>query len=207
MGIRGEMGKAFAVTSRQAARALEHPTSRHVLLELAKGERSLGELAQILSLSLSLLSYHIERLREFGLIAITSQRRRAGRALKVYRAVAKQFFVPAHLASSLPSRALLEELRQALEKDRGRRKSTGMVYFVDVNGRRRIEPVGPSDSPSVFEAWMILPMDPDRAVEFGAELRDLMARYGGRKDSRARPFLVYCAFARRSVPRNRSIVH
>ncbi len=193
------MLRKFTITSMRAAAALERPTSRHILLALVAGERTLSELSQTLKLSLSLLTYHVDRLCRLDLVEIVGKTRRAGRPLKRYRAVAKQFFVPANLASRSPSNALVEELRNALERDRSRRKSTCTLYLIDDSGGRRMQRVGEAASGSAFEAWTILPMDAHGAENFANDLRALIEKYAGRKGGKAQPFLVHCAFARRML--------
>ena len=193
------MNRKFTITSMRGAAALEHSTSRHILLELVAGERTLSELSQILNLSLSLLIYHVGRLRRLDLIEIIGETRRAGRPRKRYRAVAKQFFVPASLASSSPNNALVEELRSVLERDRMRRKSAGTLYLIEDSGRPVMRRVGEAASVRAFEAWIVLPMDAQRAENFGNDLKTLIAKYAAQRVGKPQPFLVHCAFARRIV--------
>jgi len=185
----------FTIASRRAATALEHARSRQILLTLAASERSLGDLAGSLGLSLSLLHYHVGRLRKLGLVKLVREDRRPGRPVKRYRAVARAFFLPAAKASRGSGDGLSRELREALERDRAKRQDSGTLYFVDENGAQRMRRVGASSSGDAFEAWIALSLDKRSAENLARDIGALFARYANHRGGR--PHLAYCAFARR----------
>ena len=192
------MNESLKIGSTQAAAAFEHPRSRRIVLELVANEQSLQQLARATGLSLSLLHYHVGRLRALGLIEIAREARRPGRPVKRYRAVARRFFVPASLAAHGAGEALARELRAALERDRVRRDHAGVDYFVDDAGAHRMRRVPGPSGHSAFEAWITLSLTPRDAKSLGDEIRALFARYADGGGGAARQTLAYCAFAERA---------
>ena len=69
-------------------------------------ERSLSEAAEKLSVSLSQLSYHVNKWLESGVLCVVREEKRAGRAVKIYRTTHQRFFIPFALTSS----ATVEEM-------------------------------------------------------------------------------------------------
>ena len=192
------MHETLKIQSAPAAAALEHPTSRRILLELVAQERSLQELARATGLTLSLLHHHVGRLLALGLIEITREERRAGRPVKRYRAVARAFFVPASLGTHGAAAALARELRAGLDRERARRDDAGAAYFVDDAGAPRMRRVRGRGGQGAFEAWVTLSLTPADAENLGDEIRALFARYAHRGGGAARSILAYCAFAERA---------
>ncbi len=199
------MNETLTIDSARAAAAFEHPQSRRILLQLVAGERSLQDLARNTGLSLSLLHYHVGRLRSLGLVRIAKVERRSGRPVKRYRVVAASFFVPAGLATNRAGEALARELRAGLEGDRARRDDAGVAYSVDDSGGPRMSRVRGRYQQRAFEAWITLALTSQEAEELAAAVRALFARYSRRGGGGARPVLAYCAFAetRPGGPRSR----
>lgn len=181
-----------------AAAALEHPRSRQIVLNVITEERSLQDLADATGLSLSLLHYHVTRLRTLGLVKMVRQDRRAGRAVKRYRAVARRFWVPAHLTKDTRGEALARELRAGLEKDRATHEAAGVVYFVDASGMHRMQRHLTDTNNCAFEAWIRLLLTPHDAEELSRAIRALFARYSQKGGIDAQPVIAYCAFAQRA---------
>jgi len=67
--VEGGEDQAFELQAR-LCRTLSHPHRLRVLQVLRQGERSATELRELLEISRSLLSQHMARLREEGLVAI-----------------------------------------------------------------------------------------------------------------------------------------
>ena len=85
---------AHRVTQAAAARLLLDPGARRVLSALVGRERTLSDLAQELQVPLNSLLYRVRALIQAELVLIAREERRAGRAVKWYRAVADSYFVP-----------------------------------------------------------------------------------------------------------------
>lgn len=188
----------LTIRSQAAAAALEHPRVRQIVLEVVADERSLQDLADATGLSLSLLHYHVTRLRRLGLVKVVRHDRRAGRAVKRYRAVARRFLVPAHLAKDTRSEALARELRAGLERDLATRDAAGVVYFVDASGGHRMQRLLTETNNCAFEAWITLFLTPHDTGEFSHAIRTLCARYSQQSGIDAQPVIAYCAFAPRA---------
>lgn len=186
------------IDSRQAAAALEHPRSRQIVLEVVAEERSLQQLADATGLSLSLLHYHVTRLRRLGLVKITRKDRRAGRHVKRYRAMARRFLVPSRLATDAHADALARELRAGLETDRAACDETGVVYWIDAAGRHRMSRLPMERRSCAFEVWVTLFLTRRDAERLGRDIRSLLARYSRRPRRGARPVIAYSAFAPRA---------
>ena len=193
------MHETLNIQSTPAAAALEHPTSRRIVLELVAKEQSSRDLARATGLTLSLLHYHVGRLLALGLIEITREERRPGRPVKRYRAVARTFFVPASLGTLGAAAALARELRAGLDRERARRDDAGAAYFVDDSGAHRMRRVHGRGRQGAFEAWVTLSLTPRDAETLSDEIRGLFARYADRGGRAARPTLAYCAFAERAA--------
>ena len=189
----------MVIEGREAAQAFERTKSRRILLELVAGERSAQELADRTGLSPSLLHHYLGRLLRLGLIAIVGETKRAGRSIRRYRAVAREFLVPSHLDMPGPSRALAAELAAALRDSRARQPDSGILYFVE-DGRPRILRLGDDSFAEGFEIWSRLGLTPVQARSLADELRSVLRRYepGARPGSGARRHLAYFAMARTS---------
>ncbi len=183
------------IDSMKAAAMLEHPRSRQILLGVVQDARSLQELADLTGLSLSLLHYHVKRLQKFGLIWVARKDRRSGRPVKRYRAVARRFLVPGHLASRAGTAELGRKLLAGLERERARGISGGVAYFVDSDGVPRMVRLPMETERNAFEIWVTVFLTRQDVKELGRELRALFARYAQRNRNSARPTIGYCAFA------------
>ena len=80
-----------------------------------KRERTLSEAAGELGVKLPSLLYHVGKFIELGLLEVTREQKRGGRAVKVYRATAEAFFVPFQLTPSETLGRLLLDLSAAGE--------------------------------------------------------------------------------------------
>jgi DNA-binding transcriptional ArsR family regulator len=77
----------------QASVLLEDKTLRF-LAPFMKQECSADEAAKQLGVSLTTLMYQLKRLQEYGLLEQTSQKKRRGSSIKLYRATGDAFFIP-----------------------------------------------------------------------------------------------------------------
>ena len=79
--------QARAVKGHKPASMLVNPINASILRHLSEGELSISELSRIMGLSKSLISYHLSRLEEEGLIERTREEIYRGGVRKFYRAV------------------------------------------------------------------------------------------------------------------------
>lgn len=97
----------IAQTPEQARLLQDFPTVA-VLGRLLEGEASAGEIAASTGQTVKQVHHRLTRLLRAGLIEVSAERRRAGRPVKVYRALAGEYQVPFALTSA----ATLGELVQ-----------------------------------------------------------------------------------------------
>ena len=83
--------------------------SLELLSVLIESERSLQQISNALEWPLNTCKYQLERLRQAQLVTCTREEARAGRAIRYYRAVASQFFVPYALTPAMTPATLLEQ--------------------------------------------------------------------------------------------------
>jgi hypothetical protein len=178
-----------------AAAALIDPFRRRIVWSFLMCPRSVAEAAAETGIPLKQLHYHAQRLVRLGLLKIVDTRRRTGRPVKIYKAVAESYFVPHELAHELYSEGLARELRSSLANE-AHRTGDGMVFELDSCGRPRAESVsGPRSIAS--EMWRVLRLSPETAASLRRELEDLLDRYVADTSSSARVFLVHGAVAPR----------
>jgi DNA-binding transcriptional ArsR family regulator len=191
------LDETLKVNSRRAAAIFSRARSRRILLELVAKEQSLGELASATALSLSLLHYHVSRMRALGLVEVTAVGERSGRAVKRYRAVSRAFLVPSRLAADSGDTALARELQVGLERDRALQADAGVTYFVDRDGKHRMRRSYDDPNPRSFEVWAALSLSRSQAEALARDVRSLFARYANAPASASSPTIAYCAFTKR----------
>ncbi|MFB9993349.1 hypothetical protein ACFFLM_15380 [Deinococcus oregonensis] len=82
------------VQNQDAARALSDPNTRRILAPFLERERTISDVKCELGIDKNALLLRVRRLCRVGLLHITREEARAGRAIKYYQAVAPGFFVP-----------------------------------------------------------------------------------------------------------------
>jgi DNA-binding transcriptional ArsR family regulator len=194
----GRLDDTFRVESPRAIAMFSRARSRRILLELVARDHSLAELASATGLSLSLLHYHVNRMRALGLVEVTAVGERSGRAVKRYRAVARAFLVPSHLAANSGETALAHELRAGLERDRALQAEAGVTYFVDPDGKHRMTRSSGAPNPRSFEVWAALSLSRSQAEALARDVRSLFATYADAPASAAPRTIAYCAFTERT---------
>jgi DNA-binding transcriptional ArsR family regulator len=165
----------LTISDEKAATAFANARTRAIVFALMESDRSLSELRSKLGMSLSLLQYHIARLQFLGIVTVSSTKQRPGRAIKMYRAVAREFRVPGGIAASTAGAGLKQELEIALEEAQARRP-TGAAYFLDEGGTPQMRRQ-PTTERGPVERWCRLRMSPGEAAKLSLELGDLLAKY------------------------------
>lgn len=183
------------ISDPRAAAILAGTTSRYILLELAGCERTLGMLKTVTGLPLSLLHYHLRRMISLELVSIVREEARAGRPVKVYRAVARSFFVPAQLVSRGANKLLTLELNAALERARALSREDGVLYSVE-GGHPKMQRIADAGSEGT-ELWGGLFLDERDAKALAADLRRLLQLYQGPPKKGAHAYLAHLVVAKR----------
>ena len=193
------LSRAFRVGGRKAAAAFSDPLRRRLVLLLAGRERSAGELASTMGVELKRLHYHLVTLEKLGLLVVAARRARAGREVKLYRAVANAFFVPAEATTASPSTALAAELHaaQARLADPSRE---GALYHLGDEGEFLMRPVNSQGAEQVptADCWRVLQLSPAEALRLAAELDGCLKAAVERSHGATKTYLAHFAFAPRS---------
>lgn len=87
----------LTVTVLEAARILLDPKHARFIAPFLGRERLVGEVAKEIDAPVSTTYRQVTRYRAAGILKVTREQRRSGRALKYYRTVADAFFVPNRL--------------------------------------------------------------------------------------------------------------
>src|SRR5215469_18948907 len=85
--------RAYRISGRVEAAALDHPVRSRLLMACAGRERSLTELTKEIGQPLNKLHYHVGRLTAAGLLRQSRTEARAGRPIRYYRAIAGSFLI------------------------------------------------------------------------------------------------------------------
>jgi hypothetical protein len=190
------LSRARRISDPRVAESFSDPLRRRLVLLLASRERSLAELADFTGQDLKRLHYHITALRKLGLLLVTHERRRAGRAIKIYRAVADAFFVPEKVMPSGSAAALNLELRNSLDKLRDQSRD-GVVYYLGEDGEPRMRPVKSptARSAEAAEYWTVLKLSRAEALRLARDIGECLKVYASRHGDARKHFLVHFAFA------------
>ena len=190
------LSRAMRVDDRRAAAAFSDPLRRRLLLQLIGREQSVAELAGATGMELKRLHYHVTALAGLGLIRVTAQRARAGRAAKLYRAAADAFYVPAALGgTSGPHEAMAVALTESLAAVR-RRSGAGMVYYLEHGApRMRAISIAQAERAATAELWKVLRLSRAEAQRLAEELAQCLYRYSHSRERGARAYLVHIALA------------
>jgi DNA-binding transcriptional ArsR family regulator len=189
---------ALQIDRPDAAAVFSDPRRRRLILEFAKGPKTMKEMSAATGMQLSLLNYHVRRLQELGLLRFVRAEPRAGAAIKFYEAVARAFFVPSYLASNRPSHQLTNELRAALERAEMESNHVGTLYFLDGERGPRIRHVG-GLAGNAAAHLRVLRLTDAGALALAGDMATLLAKYEGDGGASAKPFLAVCALAPRPL--------
>ncbi|WAC24078.1 hypothetical protein [Blastomonas sp. SL216] len=150
------------------------------------------ELASATELPLSLLHYHVSQCMRLGLVEITREQPRSGRAVKFYRAVAKSFFVAADLIDEMPGTAFTRKLRNLLDQNLNR--SLQGICFKHDGVRPRAELVtDPDQQKDAVELWLDVGLTRADAARLRQELKALMDRYRACESAASPRYLLHVA--------------
>ncbi|AAF11855.1 helix-turn-helix domain-containing protein [Deinococcus radiodurans] len=107
--------ECLTVTDARQAAAMIHPEFSPLMDALTGREASVGALARELDWPLDTAHYRVKKLLRLGLLRVVREEKRAGRPVKVYRAVADAFFLPysSFTHATLEEKFLRHELQVA----------------------------------------------------------------------------------------------
>ncbi|PYE53193.1 hypothetical protein DES52_110177 [Deinococcus yavapaiensis KR-236] len=194
----------MVVKDANAARVLADPDARRFLEPFLGRERSARDAAHDLGENLDRVLARVRRFLRVGLLCITRQEPRAGRAVKFYRTVADGFFIPygatefesfeswfvAEFARREESLALSVS-KEALAWGASRGHHTvGKRVFRRADGSLGADfAFGPQDeldllhpaAPAIAYTFAFTDLDHESAKDLQRELLTLAEKYGGRR--------------------------
>ena len=188
--------RAYKISNRTEAVALDHPVRSRLLMACAHRERSLTDLAKQTGQPMSKLHYHIGRLLACGLLRVSRSEPRAGRPVRYYRALAESFLISMADMAAPVSDAWTRELRQSLAEERNR-QDLSLFYHADEAGQfrvRLVDPTGGGRRSRAFDYWKVLRLTAEQRLALADEIAALITRYE-RPASGGDLFFVHAAFA------------
>jgi hypothetical protein len=190
-----ETWKSIAViTSPKSVDLLTNRSALPVLEVFLQSEHTLSSAAKQLNRTPSSVAYWIPKLLKAGLIQQIDAIERAGMAMPVYRAIAKEFRVryallPVDRRIALFDGARMELLRlylDGIDEAMQRHSACSVAFSAPKERRLTIQAVfDDAREPRPFaEQWFVLKLSPEDAVEFKERLHALTAEFdsrGGKK--------------------------
>ena len=141
-------------------KAFSHPLRLRILEKLAEQPHTNEELAAALGEQSGKLYFHTKKLLDAGLIALDSTRQKGPITEKLYRAVARRFTAPPPVKGGP-----LPPLEQYLVAGLDLYRST----WAETNGLDGLTELG---------FHLVLPVEPERCLEFAARVRALFEDFG-----------------------------
>jgi hypothetical protein len=187
---------ALRIADSHQAAAFANPLRRKLLLSLTAREASLADVARLMRVDLRRVHHHATALCALGLLTVVRERARAGRAIKMYRAVARSFFVPQDLVPAEPASPLAVEMELSAARIRAATRS-GVLYDVDESGAPRMRAVSRPNADAVpaVEIWKVLRLSRSDALGLRDELANCLRNYAERENERGETYLLHCALA------------
>ena len=184
------------VTDPRAADALVNPYTLRQLEPFLGRDCTVSEAARQAGEKPNTVLRRVRRFVGLGLLEVTREERRAGRAIKVYRSSAEVFFVPFEATSAETLESLMAErdryyedlLRRGVVRARRERVGTwGTRIYKDARGRLQIQTALTPEAnhtlleagaPAVLSAWRdSVYLDFEDAKRLQLELFDLLKRF------------------------------
>jgi len=195
-----DLNGALRIGDPGQARLFSNPLRCRLLVACAHEELSLSQLEKRFSLPLPKLHYHIGRLLEAKLLAVSRTQPRSGRPIRFYRAIAGKFLVPHALLAEAPGENWATELRQLLRDENNKNDELSLLYAPAPDGNLRIrlvrsEHAGPART---FERWRLMKLNPSQRAALAQELSDVVERYAALDTAvGSEIYLVHAALAPR----------
>jgi hypothetical protein len=176
-----------------AAAVFANPRQRKMVLALIPEALSLSELGRRTDTPLNLLHHHMRKFLRLGLVGVAGRRARAGAPIKLYRASAERFFVPAELFAAGSGEAMSQRLRAALDRAIGRTVK-GAVYSHDGAGPR-MRLVRHDAGAVAVDLWRELRLTTADAEALSEELGALLRRFELRSAEAGGRYIIHAAVA------------
>jgi hypothetical protein len=175
-----------------------HPRLRRILLWFTRRAKSVGETAIATGMDLRRTHYYVQRLKALGLLNVAEERARAGRPIKLYRAIGDSFFVPHEAALKGFGDDLALELREGLSRERSR-SDGGILFTAFEDGSPRGRMIGGRNaSTAATEMWRVLRLQAHEVAALRRDLNAVLNRYQRmRPEGGGKLYLVHAAMARR----------
>ena len=176
------------IDSPGAIALLSNLRSLRYLMPFLREPHTLSTAAAALKKPTSTVAYWIPRLLDVGLIVHIEDRQRAGMAMPVYRAVAKQLTVPYHLVPFDSRVTLLDQgrmsvlrrfldgLDEAIEKT----DAFSLGFSADENSGAAIEMLESNEQQQrrpYTDGWITFRLSEADAIECASELEAIVAKY------------------------------
>lgn len=207
------MQEHLRIEDPETARVLTDARTARLLPPFMKRPHSLSDAAHELDVKLPMLSYHVKRFLELGILTVVGTERRSGRSVKLYSGTAKTFIVPFHATRSETLEKLIIELtapdarlfQRELARALQRLAPDWGVYLVcndaqevsfslkpDLGvSQREIAftdgPLGPHD-PALISNYGRIHLDFDTAKTFQRDLDELYTRYMKLSDDKGQTY-------------------
>jgi DNA-binding Lrp family transcriptional regulator len=154
MAEKSHVHEPVIITDPRAAEFLTDPHASRFMRPFYLRERSVGEVAERLGVSLDVVLYRVKTMLELGLIQQTSLEARRGRPIRRYRVVSQHFAVPFEFtkADTVVDLMKLQVQDDFMNLIQGyaiavRGRDSGWAYHVYVEGKKLLEEVWPDDDP------------------------------------------------------------
>ncbi|MBO9574376.1 MAG: helix-turn-helix transcriptional regulator [Sphingobium sp.] len=195
-----DLNGALRVSDPAQAASFGNPLRCRLLVACVHEELSLSQLQKRFGVPLSKLHYHIGQLLDVGLIAVSRTQPRAGRPIRLYRAIAGKFLVPHAFLADAPGENFATELRQLLRDENDRDDELSLLYAPAADGNLRIRLVRSEDAEPAraFERWRLMKLNPGQRAALAQELSDVIERHAALDPAvGGETYLVHAAFAPR----------
>jgi hypothetical protein len=106
------MKESVEIRNTETARILTDITQARLLEPFFADDTTLSDAAKQLDIKLTTLLYHVTKFMRLGLLEVTKEEARKGKAVKYYRTTANAFSVPFDITPSLSLKQLLTQLTQ-----------------------------------------------------------------------------------------------
>ena len=182
-----DSGSFFTVADTEQARLLTEPTSKGFFKPFLAYERSASEAAAIMRCSLNTMLYRIKTLLRAGLLEVTQEKQRKGRAVKIYRSVHDAYFIPFKVTPyatieerlEVQSEPIFAGLIRSYAATLDKNDRYGHHIFIGEGGAvwtsDLLPELTPTGLPNIFTDIYIKLHDED-AHALGEELRELLER-------------------------------
>jgi hypothetical protein len=176
--------RALVTTQAQAEMLLEEP-SQEIIGALMEGFFSASEIAQNIKKPLKTVLYRLERLLAVGLVVQNGERKRSGRAVKLYRLASEHGWdipfslTPAHTARELVSGQLGPRMNHFFDVlgDRLAQSDLTIRISKDEQNKIVINISNPEQRGNSVGSFSSLRLNPEQAKEIARELRELLQKY------------------------------